>query len=163
MTTTLSRGYVPGCIGRIVALHASYYSSTAGFGASFEAKVARELAEFCLAYTDGRDGLWLLTDGDSIEGSIVIDGARAATEGAHLRWFITSPAVRGRGLGQRLLRAALDFADDRNYERVYLWTFAGLDAARHLYEKSGFRLAQERPGSQWGKLVDEQCFVRSAL
>ena len=33
-------GYRPGCIGRVVELHAGYYARTAGFGVSFEAKVA---------------------------------------------------------------------------------------------------------------------------
>jgi hypothetical protein len=42
---------------------------------------------------------------------------------------------------------------------MYLWTFAGLDAARHLYEKFGFRLAQEQIGEQWGAKVNEQKFV----
>jgi hypothetical protein len=41
---------------------------------------------------------------------------------------------------------------------VYLWTFEGLDAARHLYEKSGFRLALQKRGAQWGAEVNEQRF-----
>ena len=39
-----------------------------------------------------------------------------------------------------------------------LWTFAGLDAARRLYERAGFRLAEERRGTQWGIEVTEQRF-----
>jgi len=42
---------------------------------------------------------------------------------------------------------------------VYLWTFQGLATARRLYEKHGFRLAEERAGSQWGTQVMEQRFV----
>ena len=37
-------------------------------------------------------------------------------------------------------------------------TFAGLDAARHLYEKFGFTLTTEREDSQWGEPVLEQKF-----
>ena len=55
----LHLGYLPSCIGRVTELHAVYYARTAGFGAAFEAKVAAQLAEFCLRYVDGRDGLWL--------------------------------------------------------------------------------------------------------
>jgi hypothetical protein len=47
----LHHGYLPGCIGRITQLHASYYARTVGFGVPFEAKVATELAQFCLHYT----------------------------------------------------------------------------------------------------------------
>ncbi len=97
MATVLHQGYVPGCIGRVAELHATYYSPRAGFGLYFESKVARELAAFCEAYQEGRDGLWLVRVDGRVEGSLAIDGSRAATEGAHLRWFIASDAVRGTG------------------------------------------------------------------
>ena len=77
---------------------------------------------------------------------------------AHLRWFIVSDALRGKGAGSQLLRTALDFCRDCGYGRVYLSTFEGLHAARHLYEKHGFRLVQERRGAQWGREVIEQRF-----
>ena len=63
-------------------------------------------------------------------------------------------------MGTRLLRAALDICDTHNYVHVYLWTFEDLHAARHLYEKHGFRLASSRLGPQWGKEVNEQRFIR---
>ncbi len=160
MHPTISEGHTPGCIGRITQLHAAHYAQSSGFGVAFEAKVAKELGDFCLAYTPSRDGLWLVQAAD-VEGSIAIDGAQAAHEGAHLRWFITSDALRGQGLGKQLLQRALAFSDSAEYQRVYLWTFAGLDAARHLYESHGFCLEHECPGSQWGKVVREQRFVRS--
>ena len=159
MQTTISEGYVPGCIGRITQIHAAYYAQHSAFGVEFEAKVARELAAFCLAFVPGRDGIWLAQQG-GVEGSIVIDGSRASEEGAHLRWFITSDLLRGQGVGRQLLRRALDFSDQQGYRRVHLWTFAGLEAARHLYESHGFRLHHQSPGSQWGKLVQEQQFIR---
>ncbi|UCE32819.1 MAG: GNAT family N-acetyltransferase [Burkholderiales bacterium] len=144
-------------------MHAQYYARESGFGAAFEAQVARELGAFCVAYRAGRDGLWLARLDGRVEGSIVIDGSRAATDGAHLRWFIASDALRGQGAGHALLRTALGFSDALGYRRVYLWTFDGLHAARHLYEKHGFRLVRQSPGSRWGTLVDEQCFARERL
>lgn len=159
MTPAIHQGYRPGAIGRIVELHASYYDRTAGFGLPFEARVARELSDFCGRYVEDRDGLWLFLRDGIIEGSIAIDGARAAEDGAHLRWFICSDHVRGTGIGSALLATAVTFCRKRGYGRVWLWTFAGLDAARHLYEKSGFRLVHEQRGMQWGTEVDEQRFV----
>jgi hypothetical protein len=44
--------------------------------------------------------------------------------------------------------------------RVFLWTFAGLDAARMLHESRGIRLVDERSDTQWGTPVTEQKFVR---
>ena len=155
----LHLGYLPGCIGRVVEMHASYYARTVGFGLPFEAKVAAELAEFCLRYEPGRDGLWLARDQDAIHGCVVIDGSHDPECGAHLRWFITSDASRGKGLGSRLLGAAMGFCQAQGYRRVHLWTFDGLHAARHLYEKHGFRLARTQRGAQWGKEVDEQLFT----
>ena len=94
-------GYVPGFIGRIAELHATYYSAAVGFGAPFEAKVATELAQFCLGYQSGRDGLWLVQQDGVIHGSVAIDGSHHDESGAHLRWFITSDALRGQGAGSR--------------------------------------------------------------
>ena len=158
MGISLVTGYIPGCIGRICELHARYYNQLVGFGLPFESKVAQELAEFCSRYDDQRDGLWLAVLDGQILGSIVIDGLHAREAGAHLRWFITSDEIRGRGAGTALISAAMDFCKARGYQRVYLWTFAGLNAARHLYEKFGFQLVHQQRGAQWGLEVDEQRF-----
>jgi hypothetical protein len=80
MTFELHQGYLPTAIGRVAELHARYYSALVGFGLPFEAKVARELAEFCERYDESRDGLWLLLQDGRVEGSIAIDGARAAAQ-----------------------------------------------------------------------------------
>ena len=93
---------------------------------------------------------------------VAIDGEDLGPGIAHLRWFIVDAEIRGRGVGRELLAAALQFSDERDVLETRLWTFNGLDAARHLYEATGFRLAEERPGRQWGAEVMEQRFVRTA-
>jgi len=158
MRVSVEKGYIPGCIGRICELHARYYNNLVGFGLPFESKVARELAEFCTRYDDQRDGLWLAIYDGQVHGSIAIDGVQADGEGAHLRWFITSDEIRGGGTGTALLSAAMDSCKIRSYQQVYLWTFAGLNSARHLYEKFGFQLVHQQRGAQWGMEVDEQRF-----
>ncbi len=154
----LTRGYVPGSIGRVTELHATYYHEHWGFNVFFESKVATGLAEFLGRYDEKRDGFWTASLEGHIEGSITIDGIRAGSEDAHLRWFIVSDALRGRGIGAWLISTAIDFCRNTGYRKVYLWTFEGLHAARHLYEKSGFRLLEERIGTQWGKEVNELRF-----
>lgn len=154
----IMRGYSPGAIGRVAWLHARYYSENWGFGLYFEAKVASELSEFLKRFAESRDGFWTVCAGGRVEGALAIDGLKAAEEGAHLRWFIMSEELRGRGLGNRLIEEAVSFCRDRCYRSVYLWTFEGLSAARHLYEKHGFKLAESFRGSQWGKEVIEQRF-----
>jgi GNAT superfamily N-acetyltransferase len=152
-------GYRPGAIGRVAELHGTYYAAHWDFGLYFEAKVARDLSEFLLRLDPARDRFWGLYGEEGLVGSITIDGLEAQTKGAHLRWFILAPERHGQGLGHRLMAEAVGFCRDRGYTTVYLWTFAGLDAARHLYEAFGFRLAEELDAEQWGRTMREQRFV----
>ena len=152
-------GYVPGAIGRVAEMHALYYHRDWGFGMFFEAKVASELSEFLSRYDPERDGFWTVCVNGRVEGSITIDAIHADSKGAHLRWFILSSALRGKGVGNLLMEKAVELCRDRGYSRIYLWTFEGLGPARHLYEKFGFTIAEQREGTQWGKQVNEQRFV----
>ena len=151
-------GYVPGSIGRISELHGTYYHDHWRFGVYFEAKVATELSEFLTRFDEKKDGIWLATVNKRIEGSIVIDGIHAWDKGAHLRWFIMSDVLRGKGAGRELLDTAINFCKIKGYKMIYLWTFEGLNAARHLYEDAGFRLIKQQSGLQWGTEVNEQYF-----
>ena len=162
MTIELVEGYRPGAIGAVTALHGRYYAESWKFGLFFEAKVATELSAFLSRYDPETDRLWLATRGSDIVGSLVIDGADPASPepGAHLRWFILDASCRGHGLGQQLMRRATGFCDARGVARTYLTTFAGLDAARKLYETHGFRLVSEGRDETWGVPVTEQLFER---
>lgn len=152
------RGYFPGVIGLITEAHAVYYHEHWGFDVSFETQVGRELSEFMAAFVEGRDGLWVATVAGRFAGSAAMDGGQASTEGARLRWFIVVPTFQGTGLGKDLLARAVTFCRQNNYPRAYLWTFRGLDAARALYEREGFRLCEEHAVDQWGQRITEQKF-----
>jgi GNAT superfamily N-acetyltransferase len=154
-------GYVPGAIGRIAEMHADYYHPHWGFGLFFEAKVATELSEFLSRFDRERDGFWTLLHQGRVEGAIAIDGLKAATEGAHLRWFIVATEFHGQGWGRRLMGEALSFCDRKSFDRTFLRTFAGLDAARRLYEGFGFGLVSQEEGDRWGTRVVEQRFERN--
>jgi len=151
--------YIPGSIGRISELHGTYYHNRWGFGLYFEAKVATELSTFLQRFDKNRDGIWIATQNGHVEGSVVIDGIHAENEGAHLRWLIVSDALRGKEVGRKLINRAIDFCRSKGFKTIYLWTFEGLDAARHLYEDVGFKLIKQQSGDQWGATVNEQCFV----
>jgi len=153
-------GYQPGCIGDVASLHARYYAAASGFGVYFERKVATELAAFAASPPAPGKALWLYVENGRTLASLAIDGDPAGGV-AHLRWFIVDASLRGTGLGRRLLAKAVAFVDAR-FGETYLWTFKGLDAARHLYESFGFRLTGEAEGAQWGTVVVEQRFSRRA-
>lgn len=158
MNEVIIKGYIPGAIGRIVELHGTYYHQNWGFGLFFETRVATEMSEFLNRFDSSRDGFWILCKNDRVEGGIAIDGIKATTEGAHLRWFILSSEVRGRGFGNRLMEEAVSFCRQKEYRKIYLNTFEGLNPARHLYEKFGFKLVHQAEGTQWGTKVLEQRF-----
>lgn len=151
-------GYYPGVIGKVVELHATYYHEHWGFDISFETQVGRELSEFMANFVPSRDGFWAAMVKKEFAGSIAIDGSRARDEGARLRWFIVAPRFQGHGIGSELIREAMRFCIDVGHERVFLWTFQGLDVARRLYERAGFTMTLEHEVRQWGRLILEQRF-----
>ena len=150
-------GYYPGVIGEITRLHAVYYAENWGFDLSFEAQVGRELAEFMARFDPARDFLGVARDPMGLAGAVALDGD--PEEGARIRWFIVDPAHHGSGLGRELLGRAVRFGRQAGHERTFLWTFAGLEAARRLYEQAGFALAEELQVDQWGSNIKEQKFV----
>ncbi len=151
-------GWRPGVAGDVVALQARYYAREWGFGASFEAKLARGIGEFLARYDPAVDLVASFVDEGRVVGSVTIDGSDPdrPEDLAHLRWFILGDGSRGRGLGRRLVARALEFTRGTGRPGVYLWTFAGLHAARRLYDGAGFRVVEERPGETWGTRVLEQ-------
>jgi GNAT superfamily N-acetyltransferase len=153
---TIARGYIPGAIGRVAELNGTYYHEKWGFGLVFEAMVATDLSEFLNRYDESRDGFWTAHLGERVEGHITIDGVNSETKGAHLRYFIVSDMLRGRGVGSRLITSAVEFCRQAGHKKIYLWTFEGLEAARYLYEKTGFHLVEQKRGSRWGVEVTEQ-------
>ena len=156
MNVDIIRGYVPGMIGDIIRLHVDYYCQNWGLGLNFEAAVAQHITIFMQRYDDQRDGIWTISQHQRIVASIIIDGSGEENDEARLRYFIVGDAIRGKGMGKRLMQTAIDFCDNRQLKRVYLKTFEGLDAARHLYESFGFALYNET----WEKGVKEQYFER---
>ena len=154
---TLS-GYVPGAIGKVTELHATYYHEHWGFDVSFETQVARELSAFISRFDKDSDGFWIAAMGGKFAGAIAIDGQGMEDQGARLLWFIVAEALQGQGVGKLLIREAMDFCRKAGHKRVYLWTFEGLDAARSLYEAQGFRLCEEHEVDQWGSHITEQMF-----
>ncbi|MEM8555698.1 MAG: bifunctional helix-turn-helix transcriptional regulator/GNAT family N-acetyltransferase [Pseudomonadota bacterium] len=154
------RGYVPGLIGRVAEISARHVLRRYPLGQEFECKVAREMSEFVPRASKSENGLWHVRSSDRIIGSITIDGENLGHGLAHLRWFMVAEDARGAGVGAALLDAALTHCDSYGFGETHLWTLRGLDAARCLYDRTGFELAEEYEGAQWGSPVIEQRFVR---
>lgn len=156
----IHRGWRPGLIGNIVHAHGIYYAREWNFGRYFEAKVAHEIGEFLARYSD-RDALFSAATAETFLGALTIDGRDPALPAnqAHLRWFITTDAARGQGIGRHLMAAALEFLHEQQFASCYLTTFAGLNAARRLYDSAGFVLTEQVEAESWGTSVTEQTFL----
>ena len=159
----IREGYQSGLISGVTELHAAFYSRNYGFGSVFERKVATELSEFIGRIDRPMNTTFSVYEGDCLLGSVSLDGEDLGEQNAHLRWFVVSPHAQGLGIGKKLLESVTAFVDEYGFRKTHLWTFQGLDAARHIYECSGFKLAEEKAGTQWGTKVIEQKFIRQKL
>jgi GNAT superfamily N-acetyltransferase len=60
-----------------------------------------------------------------------------------IRVLAVAPDSRGRGYGLRLTQACLDLARDLKIRTIFLYTGTFMVAARHIYEKLGFKRAKK--------------------
>lgn len=156
----IETGFTADVISRCVDMHSGFYARAHGFGKVFTDGVTQGLMEFCSRLEKPCNQVWRAVDGERIVGTIFIDGEDLGPGLGHLRWFIVEDGLQGQGLGKQLMTAAMAFCDTQKFTETHLRTFRGLDAARALYDRHGFKLADEQPGSQWGKEVMVQHFVR---
>jgi GNAT superfamily N-acetyltransferase len=142
-----------GDAGRLIELHGLLYSQEYGFDHTFEAYVAKPLAEFMLRRSP-RERIWLVDFDGTLMGSIAI--VQHSQTQAQLRWYLLHPTLRGRGLGKQLLEDALAFCRECGYKRVFLWTVSSLSAAARVYEKAGFQMSEKITHAIWGNMLTEQ-------
>lgn len=143
----------PGDAGFIAHRHGVLYEKEHGLDQVFEQYVISGMAKFFASGTLGR--IWVAEFAGRIVGAIAIVGIDEGT--AQLRWFLIEPEFRGSGLGRRLMHTAMDYCRQNGFHNVFLWTFVGLDAARHLYESFGFRPTEQIENTTWrDKLIEEK-------
>ncbi len=139
-----------GDYGLVIERHGALYGSEYGFNANMERYVAEVVAAYIANYHPARDRCWIAERNGVRCGCIfaVHDDADATT--ARLRLLLTEPAVRGNGLGRRLVRECIAFARVAGYGKMVLWTHAILTAARAIYAGEGFVLTATEPNDLWG-------------
>lgn len=143
-----------GDAGWLIGQHGILYNRDEGFDATFEATVAEILADYIRNRDPVCERAWIAESDGQRLGSIFCVRKDAKT--AKLRLFLLLPEARGRGLGHRLLSACTNWARDRGYQRMELWTHESHKAACALYAAHGWHLDSSIPTHSFGTDVVEQ-------
>jgi GNAT superfamily N-acetyltransferase len=140
----------PGDLGWVIKAHGEVYAKEYGFDTSFEALVARIVADYAAGEGLAGRGAWIAEADGERAGCIFCIPADGDQAVAQLRLLLTLPSARGRGLGGTLVRTCMDFARQAGYPRMRLWTQDILPDARRIYLASGFTLIAEEPHHSFG-------------
>ena len=138
----------PGDLGWVVMAHGEVYDREFGWDTSFEALVARIVADYAAGHDSAREAAWIAEVGGARVGCVFCVAEDERT--AKLRILLVHPHGRGHGLGGRLVDTCVSFARGAGYARMRLWTNDPLAAARRIYLQRGFALVEEDPHHSFG-------------
>lgn len=143
------RPHRPGDIGWVVGRQAALYAGEYGWDGSYEALAAEIGAAFLRDFREGADYCWIAElDGERAGAVFLMHQSDDVTK---LRLLHVEAFARGRGIGSLLVDACVAKARAYGYRRLVLWTNDVLAAARHIYQRAGFRLVAEEKHHSFGK------------
>jgi DNA-binding MarR family transcriptional regulator/ribosomal protein S18 acetylase RimI-like enzyme len=147
--TYILRAHQPGDMGWVVQRHGELYWKEYGYDERFEALVAEIVGEFIRNFDARHERCWIAEKEGARLGTIFL--VKKSESAAKLRLLLVEPDARGLGIGKRLVSECVNFACAAGYKKILLWTQSELHAARHLYERAGFRRIKQEPHQSWGR------------
>lgn len=142
-----------GDLGYVAYLHGKIYAEECGYGPNFEGYVLESLGEFSHQYDPAKDRAWICEHEGRIIGFLA--GVHRG-DSVQLRYFIFLPEYRGIGLGKKLMDSFIAYMKERSISKAYLWTSNEQHTATALYNRYGFKLAEEKPSTAFDKPLIEQ-------
>jgi N-acetylglutamate synthase-like GNAT family acetyltransferase len=144
----------PGDLGYVIYRHGKLYGDEYNYDIIFETYVALAIHEFYRNYNPEIDRVWICEHENRMVGFLLL--MHRENGAAQLRFFFIEPEYRGIGLGKKLMNLYMDFLKEKGYKSSYLWTTDELPSAASLYKRHGFKLAEERQSTAFGKPLKEQ-------
>jgi DNA-binding MarR family transcriptional regulator/GNAT superfamily N-acetyltransferase len=146
--TVVLRPPAPGDLGWVVQRNGALYAAEYGWDETYEALVARIVADYAARAGRSGEAAWIAEAGGERAGCVFC--MRKSEQTAQLRLLLVEPAARGMGIGGRLVAECLAFARRAGYREIVLWTNDVLHAARRIYQRAGFELAGSAPHHSFG-------------
>ena len=134
----------------VVESEGTGYREQFGWDGSFEALVAKIVAEFVAGFDASREGCWVAEVNGERVGHVFLVKHPADAETAKLRLLFVDSSARGMGVGDALVQECLRFAREAGYRKVVLWTQSMLTAAHKIYARAGFMLVKEEAHRSFG-------------
>lgn len=142
------RAPLPGDLGWVIRAHGAVYADEYQWDASFEALVARIVADYAEHHDPRREAVWIAEVDGEPAGCVFC--VRKSDSTAQLRLLLVDPAARGLGIGDRLVAECISFARRAGYAELVLWTNDVLAAAHRVYQKAGFELVSSERHHSFG-------------
>jgi DNA-binding MarR family transcriptional regulator/GNAT superfamily N-acetyltransferase len=148
-----------GDFGWVVHRHGVIYAQEYAWDESFEALVARIVADYVEEPDRRRQRAWIAEADGRPVGCVFCVQKEDTT--AQLRLLLVEPRYRGMGIGARLVDECVRFAARTGFKEIVLWTNDVLEDARRLYERANFALVEEEPHHSFGHDLVGQIWRRA--